>query len=229
MGLTLQGPDVRHLQTRRAQPGDVINVSDGAGRVVQARIDAIDAAEVSATIMNTTYIERPATKVSVAQGVAKGGKVDWVVTKLVELGVDEIIVFHAGRSVPRWDEPRRARLGERYSALAYAAAKQSRRAWLPEVLGPVDMPALLELCNGRELCLVADPGAELTLSRGLPSEEVAVLTLIVGPEGGLEPQEIGELVTKGATPVRLGSQVLRTETAGIVLASIVLFHLGRLE
>ncbi len=229
MGVTLQGPDVRHLQTRRAEPGDVINVSDGAGRVVQARIDGITAAEVRATILDTTYIERPATRVSVAQGVAKGGKVDWVVTKLVELGVDEIIVFHAGRSVPKWDEPRRAKLRERYSALAYAAAKQSRRAWLPEVLGPVEMSALLELCSGREVCLVADPDAELTLGRGLPSEQVPVLTLVVGPEGGLEPQEIGELVKKGAKPVRLGSQILRTETAGLVLASIVLFHIGRME
>jgi 16S rRNA (uracil1498-N3)-methyltransferase len=197
--------------------------------VVQARIDAIDAAEVKATILETAYIERSATKVSVAQGVAKGGKVDWVVTKLVEIGVDEIIVFHAGRSVPRWDEPRRAKLAERYSALAYAAAKQSRRAWLPEVLGPVDLPALLELCSGRELCLVADPVAELTLRRGLPSEQVPVLTLVVGPEGGLEPQEIAELVKEGARPVRLGSQILRTETAGLVLASIVLFHIGRIE
>jgi 16S rRNA (uracil1498-N3)-methyltransferase len=204
-------------------------VSDGAGRTLQARIETIDVDEITASVLDASYVPPPSTKVAVAQGVAKGAKVDWVVTKLVELGVDEIIVFQAGRSIPRWGESKRAQLRERYSMLAYAAAKQSRRAWLPEIVGPVDIPAVLELCHGPKVCLVADPHADLSLSRGLPSQPPEELMLVVGPEGGLEPQEIAEFVRAGATPVRLGPQILRTETAGLVLASIALYHLGRLE
>jgi 16S rRNA (uracil1498-N3)-methyltransferase len=210
-------------------PGDLIQVSDGAGRIFQAQIEKINSAEVSATILDATYVHPPATRVSVVQGVAKGGKVDWVLTKLVELGVDEVVVFNAGRSIPKWDEHKRALLEERYSALAYAAAKQSRRAWLPAVVGPVDLPVVLELCRRRESCLVADPGAELTLRRGLPTALIEDLTLVIGPEGGLEPAEITEFERVGASRVLLGPHILRTETAGLVLASIAMFHLGRLE
>jgi 16S rRNA (uracil1498-N3)-methyltransferase len=214
---------------RRAKPGDLIHVSDGAGRVFEARIERLTASEVEAAIVSTVEVPPPATRVSVIQGVAKGGKVDWVVTKLVELGVDEIIVFHAGRSIPRWDESKRAHLGERYSTLAYAAAKQSRRAWLPEVLGPLDMSVVLELCSRRNACLVADPDAGQTLRQGLPYEPIPDLALVVGPEGGLAPEEIRDFIGIGARPVRLGTQILRTETAALVLASVAMFHVGRLE
>jgi 16S rRNA (uracil1498-N3)-methyltransferase len=143
--------------------------------------------------------------------------------------VDQVVVFHAGRSIPVWDEAKGGKMAQRYRSVALAAAKQSHRAWLPEITGPVDRSDAVRLCEGSELCLLADPSGELSLREALPYEPPSSIALIVGPEGGLEEAEIEEFAVSGASRVRLGPQVLRTETAGLVIASVVMFHVGRLD
>ncbi|MDQ4149272.1 MAG: 16S rRNA (uracil(1498)-N(3))-methyltransferase [Actinomycetota bacterium] len=214
---------------RRVKAGDVIHLSDGAGRVFDARVEGAGPSKVSVTVVSELSVPRPHPKLTIAQGVAKGRKVDLVIEKLVELGVDEIVVFNAERSIPIWDDQKRRNMAERYRGLAYAAAKQSRRAWFPEVRGPVDRSDILSMSARSPRCLIASPSADASFRQAMGDRPHDGLTLIVGPEGGFGPDEVADFAEAGAIPVRLGPQILRTETAPLVLASIALYELGRLE
>lgn len=226
--VTIRGDDAHHLSVRRARPGDLVSAGDGAGRVVEAEISGVLPAEVSARVIGSTFVPRPVTKLTVLQGLAKSGKVDWVVEKLVELGVDEVLVFAAGRSVPVWDSGKAEAMRARWERVAYAAAKQSQRAWLPLVTGPVDRDGLLLRVHALPATLVADPKADSSLRAVLMDLSlVAELGIVVGPEGGLAREEVGALIDAGARAVTLGARILRTETAGLALSAVVMHHLDR--
>lgn len=224
--LLISGDDARHLTlVRRAAPGDMISAGDGAGHVYKGRIVSVSDMGVSVKIVEGFTIQRPSPRITVIHGLAKGEKVDDVVPKLVELGVDEIVIFVAGRSVPRWDERKANAALQRWRKIALEAAKQSHRAYLPEVRGPLDLTEAAGVCKGH--ALVAVVGARTSLLQGLATGP-GDLVLVVGPEGGLGDDEIAEFEAVGATPVSLGTQILRTETAVVAMASAALFATGRL-
>jgi len=232
--LTIEGEDARHLAVvRRASPGDLVRISDGRGTIVDARLTSVTPAAVGAEVLERTVTPAPSPRVEVHQGLAKGGKVDGVIRHLVEMGVDRIVVFEAGRSVARWDGARQAAAGRRWATIAREAAKQSHRAWLPEVSGPLRGAESAAETAGRGLGLVAHPAASSRLRDVL--EDRAPTTcgpesvwVVVGPEGGLSEDEVATFVASGAVPVSLGPQILRTETASVVAAALVLYHFGRL-
>ncbi len=230
--LVLEGDDARHLAVvRRAAPGDAVRVSDGQGRIVDARLTAVKPASVTAEVVAETRLPAPGPRVEVHQGLAKGDKVDDVIRHLVEMGVDGIVVFEAGRSVARWDGPRRAAAAARWATIAREAAKQSHRAWLPTVSGPLSVAeAAASAAGERSLGLVAHPGAgqrlaEVLRGTGVPPDRIWV---VIGPEGGLSDDEVATFAAAGAAPVSLGEQILRTETAAVVAAALVMHHAGRL-
>ncbi len=224
----LKGADAHHLCVRRAKPGDLVHVGDGAGRLIDAVIETVEGVRATASIVKADYVDRPSPELTVFQGLAKSGKVDWVVEKLVELGVDEVAVFAAGRSVPAWDAAKGQAMRARWERVAYAASKQSRRAWLPTVTGPLNPAALLLRIESSPATLVADPDADSSLRAVLMDlGPVSGVAIVVGPEGGLSREEVGRMVDAGARPVSLGRQILRTETAGLALAAVVMHHLGR--
>jgi 16S rRNA (uracil1498-N3)-methyltransferase len=225
--LTLNGADAHHLAVRRARAGEIIQVGDGAGTIFEARLDSIEAERVDATILAAEQIRLPFPRVSILQGLAKGTKVDWVIEKLVELGVDRVAVFTSGRSVPVWDEAKSKAMAQRWQRVALAASKQSKRAWLPEVAGPLSPMDAVRLAAAAPMALVADPGAVRGLKEALLGDPPGEVLLVVGPEGGLAEPEVDAFVDAGAIAVDLGSQILRTETAGLALASAVMFHFGR--
>ncbi|MGH2727359.1 MAG: RsmE family RNA methyltransferase, partial [Actinomycetota bacterium] len=158
------------------------------------------------------------------QAIPKKGKLDLVVQKLTELGAASIRLVVGERSVPRWDAAKgnahAARLGE----VARQAAMQSRRAWLPSVLPPVPSSAL-ELPSP---CVVLDENARTRLGDALPDDAPAVVGLVVGPEGGFTGDELTAFRERGAIPVSLGPLILRTETAALAAAAVVLGRYGLL-
>lgn len=206
----------------------MIRVSDGLGMLMDARIVSLSGDRVEAEIISERKVARPCPEIAVFQGHAKGHKVEMVVQKLVELGVDEIVVFTSGRSIPRWDRARVRQSQARWVTIAREAAKQSRRAWLPRVQGPVGAAEAAPMACGRELALLADPSAGLSLRAALPHEAPEHLAIIIGPEGGLTSGELDEFVAAGAVPFSLGGLILRTETASLVAASAVMYQVGRL-
>ncbi|TMK49841.1 MAG: 16S rRNA (uracil(1498)-N(3))-methyltransferase [Actinobacteria bacterium] len=233
--LTIEGEDARHLAVvRRASPGDLVRISDGRGTIADARLTSVTPAAVGAEVLTRTVTPAPSPRIEVHQGLAKGDKVDGVIRHLVEMGVDRIVVFEAGRSVARWDGARQAAAGRRWATIAREAAKQSHRAWLPVLDGPVpEADAAASASAGPGLGLVAHPAAGCRL-RDVLEDRVPTpggpesVWVVVGPEGGLSEDEVATFAAAGAVPVSLGPQILRTETASVVAAALVLHHFGRL-
>lgn len=222
------GPhDSHHLtKVRRARPGQLINVSDGAGTVMLVKLADLAQDQVGGEIIEKRFVDRPKPSVGMLQGLAKGSKIDFVVQKLVEVGVDRVAIFEAGRSVPLWSEDKKSRALERWRAIGREAAKQSRRAWLPEVLGPMNLEHAVEFVGTYELKLFAvSQGA--TLSSVLSGVSPQSVIGVVGPEGGFKDSEI-EAFSESTKAVSIGGNILRTETAALVLTTALMYHFDRI-
>lgn len=220
--VTLTGPEARHAaRALRVRTGEVITVGDGAGTIVEARVTDVGTA-VAADVVARRTVEAPRPRVAVWQAIPKTGKLDVVVQKLTELGAMEIVPFAARRSVPRWDARAARRHVERLRSIAREAAKQSRRAWLPTVR---EVAALADAPTG---VLTLHEGAARRLRDVLPTEPPLALTFVVGPEGGLEEDEVAALEASGGSAVSLGHLILRTETAALAAVAVVLSRYGLL-
>ena len=215
--VTITGEDARHAaRVLRIAPGETITVSDGAGAVADAR--CIEASErvLVATVLARRVVPEPRPRVVVYPALTKAAKLESVVQKLTEIGVAAIRPWPAARSVVRWDEAKGRARAERLRAIAREASMQSRRAWLPRVEDPAPIASL------PDPSFVLHPETEERLLDALPEAAPAEIALVIGPEGGLERDEVERLARPGVTVCGLGETVLRTETASIVAASLVL-------
>jgi 16S rRNA (uracil1498-N3)-methyltransferase len=145
---------------------------------------------------------------------------------MTEVGVDTIVAWQAARSVARWAGARGEKSLDKWRRTAREAAKQSRRAWIPSVTGPAGLEEVRRLVSGAACAVVLEASAAVPLSRlALPGSGSVVL--VVGPEGGIAPDERASLGAAGALEARLGPTVLRTSTAGAVAAAVLLTRSGR--
>lgn len=229
--LPLTDGDVHHIRTvLRAQPGDTIEIAS-AGDVWRYEVTSVGE-QVSGTRV-ARIASRPAvTRVTLAQALAKGDKVDTVVRQVTELGVARIVPFAGARSIVRLDAHKSAARAERWRRIAESAAKQARRADVPEVAEPVTLLDLPSLLVGSVVLVCAEdapdaPGISQALS-ALADVPEAGVAVIVGPEGGFEPEEVAALTDAGAIAVTLGPTILRTETAGVVAVALALAACGGL-
>lgn len=215
------------LRVLRLEAGAGITVTDGAGIVGRGTVERTEGERVVASVHERELRPRPHPSLVVYQGAAKGGKNDAVVERLAELGAAAARVYESRRSVVKWDAAKAARLAARWDALARGAAKQSRNPYVMTTGEPLSWAELVA-CVRREteaLVLWEEATMRLRTALGAPVERVA---LVVGPEGGLAPEEADELAAAGAALVSLGPHVLRTENAALVAASAVAYHFGTL-
>ena len=212
--LVLDGPEGRHAATvRRIAAGESVLLSDGRGLRVTAEVTGAGRGELDLVVTAVEPEPEPATRFVLVQALAKADRDEQAVESATELGVDEVVPWQAGRSVVVWRGERGARARRKWEAVVTAAAKQSRRSRVPVVAEPVGAAALLDRVRRSTLALVLHEGATTPLAgHGIP-EEGEVL-LVVGPEGGITPEELTALQGAGAVPVRLGPQVLRSSSAG---------------
>jgi 16S rRNA (uracil1498-N3)-methyltransferase len=219
----ITGDDAHHAaRALRIRPGEEVTVSDGRGAVVRARVKDVSATAVVADVIARTSVEQPFPHLTVFPAVPKAGKLEMVVQKLTEVGVDQIRPWFASRSVARWDAGKTDTRIRRLRSIAREAAMQSRRAWLPLIDDPArpeDLP---------ETTFVLDESAATGLNASLPSVAPERIGLVTGPEGGLDEDEVRHFVERGARTVSLGDAILRTETAAIVGAALVLARYERL-
>lgn len=202
----LSSDDAHHLfRVMRLRGGEVVTVSDGHGhwRVTHVVGQALQP-------VGEVVGEDAGRPLTIASAIPKGDRLEWMVQKLTELDVSEIVLLHCARSAVRWDAAKAARQLPRLVRVAREAAMQSRRVWLPTMVGPVAFEAIASRADA----VIADPsGAPLT-----PSAEITTLsghrTALVGPEGGLTDEEL----STGPPLVSLGSRILRVETAALVAA-----------
>lgn len=221
--IRLSGAEAKHAASvSRIRPGESIRVSNGAGLLCIGTVQAASAAEVLITVDQVEQHAEPPVQLWLAQALAKGDRDELAVQAATELGVDRVIPWAAARSVSRWDAAKAVKGRARWQSIVDEAAKQSLRAWTPEVTELHDAAALARLDAQLVVCV---PGAEVSITE-LPIDNRPIC-LVVGPEGGIEPAEIDRLVEAGATPVRLGAEVLRTSTAGPAALAVLATRLGR--
>lgn len=225
----LEGDEAHHAVTvRRLRAGERLALSDGRGGMADCEVVTVLPGRrptVELRVSTTRFVPGPALRVTVAQALAKGDRGELAVELATEAGVDAIVPWRAARSVARWDDgPRGAKALAKWRATARSAAKQARRAWVPEVREPVTSTQLVSAISEVELALVLDGEADRALS-DLPLPGSGTVLLVVGPEGGVAPEERAEFLDSGAQSVRLGPSVLRTSTA----ATVALGALGALS
>lgn len=208
-------PEAAHHATKvlRLADGDAVVLFDGrggewtgrlhrVGKTVAVMLEAFDAAD-----------RQPSVAITLAQGLPASDKMDWIVQKAVELGVARIAPVACRRSVIRLSGERLERRHAHWQAVAIAACEQCRRNLVPEVAPLVDLPQLLAGAAGDNgMRLILAPGAAVRLAE-LPRPDGPV-TLLIGPEGGFEDNELAAAQIAGFQAVSLGPRVLRTETAG---------------
>lgn len=226
---------------RRLSAGERADVTDGAGTIAECTVTRTGPGVIELAVLTKRTIPAAEPRIVVVQAIPKGDRGELAVEIMTEVGVDEVIAWQAERSVARWRGDRGDGVGRgerggrvdragkalaRWQATAREAAKQSRRAWIPEVTGPERTPAVARRVAAAGLAILLDSGAEAAFG-SLTIPHQGEIVVIVGPEGGVSPAEADALTGAGAVPARLGPTVLRTSSAGAVAAALALAGSGR--
>ena len=222
--------EAHHLsRVMRKRKGDIVWAVDGKGTTYEVEIIYIEKNEVRAKILKTRRrVGEPVAEVTLAQGILKGEKFDWLVEKAVEIGVCKIIPVISERSIAVAGPQKITR----WKRIALSAMKQSGRSILPEISSAQPIKRVLAMGSNCHYRLIAHQGpgsASLRTSREKRSVLNPKSLLIIGPEGGFTSEEIQQAVEQGFTPITLGPRRLRAETAGIVLTALLLSQLGEME
>lgn len=228
--VTITGDDARHLiQVLRAKPGQAVEVSDGQ-HVYQTRIRTIGDGRVflDITEVNESNAE-PYLFVTLYQALAKGERMDWAIQKAVELGAGRIVPVLTKYTVVQLDEKKAQKRLERYQRIAAEAAKQCRRGRVPEVTAPVTFGEAVASADAPLKLIAWEQEGEQGLSGLLQSMDIpGRVDICIGPEGGFAGEEIEAARAAGWRSVGLGPRILRTETAGIALLSILMYRAGEM-
>lgn len=221
--VVLAGPEGRHAaRVRRLAPGERAAAGDGAGAVAEGVVEAVRGDEVVLRIDRRRAEPPPRPRLVVVQALPKGERGETAVETLTEVGVDVIVPWAAARCVAQWKGERGDRALRRWRATAREAGKQSRRAWLPRVEPLAATADVARWLAGAALRVVLDEQAAAPIG-GLAVPAGGDVVIVVGPEGGLTPEERALL----GPAVSLGPTVLRTSTAGTVAAGVLLSRTAR--
>ncbi len=224
----LDGAEGRHaVAVRRLAVGEQLVLTDGAGAGVFGSVVGVlgkDALEVEVARVLTE--PEPALRLTVVQALPKGDRGELAVELMTEVGVDRVVPWAASRCITQWKGERGAKALAKWRATAREAGKQSRRLRFPEVSEPMSTREVAGLLAGAALgAVLHEEGARPLASAPLP--DGGELVLVVGPEGGVSPDELERFAEAGAAPCRLGPSVLRTSTAGVAAAALLLGRSGR--
>ena len=225
--ITLRGQEGRHASTvRRLTVGERADLTDGQGTVAECMVAAARPGELQFAVLARRTEPKPDPWVCVIQAIPKGERGELAVELLTEVGADVIVPWAAERCVAVWRAERAAKSTERWRTAAVQAAKQSRRAWLPEVTDQVHRADAAARIESAALAILLDPGASESVAEvKLPAS--GEIVLIVGPEGGITPAEEQAFRDAGAVGARIGPTVLRASSAGVVAAGVVLSRTAR--
>lgn len=231
--LALSAGDLHHLRdVLRLAPGDEIVAVGTHGAAARVRLTGVTAEGVGGVVLEAVEAPR-VPRVWLAQGLAKGEKMDLVVRMATELGCERIVPLVTSRSVVRLEASRAPARVERWQRIAAGAAKQAQLTRVPEVAPLADVASLMGVLAGAALTLVAwedaagAPSVAAAIGDAALPDDAAV-AVVVGPEGGFSADEVAVLADAGARVVSLGDTVLRTETAGVVAVALALAGRGGL-
>jgi 16S rRNA (uracil1498-N3)-methyltransferase len=222
--IVLGGAEGRHAaKVRRLRVGELVDLADGTGALAHCVVTAAGADSLTLQVQTRATVPTPTPSFTVVQALPKGDRGELAVELLTEVGVARIVPWASARSVAVWRGDRAEKSLARWQATGREAAKQARRAWFPEVTPLVSTADVVALIADAPLALVLHEEA----TEPLPTELPDTIVLVVGPEGGLAPEELTAFADAGARTVRLGAEVLRTSTAGVAAVSALLSRTHR--
>ncbi|MBQ1208031.1 MAG: 16S rRNA (uracil(1498)-N(3))-methyltransferase [Lachnospiraceae bacterium] len=227
---TITGPDVNHIRNvLRMKPGEAVRISDGKGSCYDGTVDTLQSDEI---IVRLTGEKMESTELPVEvvlfQGLPKSDKMEWIIQKNTELGVGAIVPVATSRAVVKLDEKKADSKVKRWNGIAEAAAKQSKRTLIPEVRSVLSFKqALLESATFDVKLMPYENAEGMAFTRKCigeirPGAKVAVF---IGPEGGFSEEEVKAASEMGFLPITLGRRILRTETAGMSVLSMISYAL----
>jgi len=230
--IDITGTDASHIKNvLRLGKGSFIAACDGDNTDYISRITDTGAGYVRLEVLKIQDADTElGTKLVLFQGLPKGDKMDFIIQKTVELGISEIVPVMMKRCVVKLDGDKAVKKRQRWQAIAEAAAKQSGRGIIPEVHLPATLEKAFDIAGGLEYNMIPyelQDGIED--SRRIVSEacKKKSVGIFIGPEGGYEKEEAENAISKGIHPVTLGKRILRTETAGMALVSILMFQMQK--
>ena len=222
--MMIDGIDARHIYTvLKMKPGEKVQIVSDDG------VTAL--AEITETAPGQTLVEshEPAVKITLAQGLVKGEKMDFIIQKAVELGVSCIVPLAMEHSVVRYDGEKAAKKCQRWQKIAESAAKQSKRDIIPQIAEVASIDKLMAECDCTTKIIAYEcedrQGLKQVLQSNLNTDSILI---IIGPEGGISEAELDKARSGGAVPVSLGRRILRAETAGLTALSAVLYEFDEL-
>lgn len=220
------GADVNHIvKVLRAKVGDELLICDGEGQNYDAVIESASKDSVLCNIIRSYPCEtEPDVKVTLYQGLPKQGKMEWIIEKCTEIGVHTIVPVQMSRSVVKLTKEQAQKKLERWQKTAEGAAKQCGRGQIPNIQMPISIADLSKAVLPDFLLLPYEDEQVNDVKTALMNSKTTSAGIFIGPEGGFAPVEVEQLKALGAKTVTLGPRILRTETAGLVAISLLLYE-----
>ena len=226
--LVLNGENAAHAKVLRLKAGEQVLVCDGAGNECECTISDVSPNQISLVVNSRRESSSEAmVKASVYMAFSKGDKLEHVIQKATELGAYEIVAFPSKRCVSRPDDKSLAKKLERWQKIAASAAEQSGRGRIPQVVVVSSYKdALVRASNADKAILFYENELSTTLKMALSDSRYSSISLLTGPEGGLEPEEVEQAKSYGLSVCTLGKRILRCETAPLCALSAVMYDSG---
>lgn len=228
--VTITGGDVNHIKNvLRMKIDEELLISNGQDKDYYCKIESISDDEIKAIILDEEFegTELP-TEIYLFQGLPKSDKMELIIQKAVELGVKEIIPVATKRCVVKLDDKKEASKIKRWQAISESAAKQSRRTIIPEVSSVMSFKEAINRAKEFELGIIPyENFKDMTETKEVLKkvQKGIKIGIFIGPEGGFEESEIQYALENGIHPISLGKRILRTETAGLAILSVLMFQL----
>lgn len=226
--MVLTGENAQHAKVLRLKSGEEVLVCDGQGRECLCSISDVSDGQVSLVVKHQQICESEAcVRVSVYMAFPKGDKLEHVIQKATELGAYEIVAFPSARCVSRPDEKSLRKKLDRWQKIAQSAAEQSGRGVIPQVrILPSYAEALKQAAQADKAILFYENERAVTLKMSLQTGDYRSVSLMTGPEGGLDSAEVEKAKAAGLGICTLGKRILRCETAPLCALSAVMYHVG---
>ncbi|ABR49185.1 protein of unknown function DUF558 [Alkaliphilus metalliredigens QYMF] len=234
--ISIVGDDVKHIgKVLRLVVGDLVEVCDGQALEYIGRIDEISKEQVTLSIEKQENIfTEPPIQVRLYQGIPKATKMELIIQKTTEMGISDIIPVMTDRTIVQFNnEKDREKKVERWQKIADEASKQSKRGKIPRIHIPMTYTKALEACNENDLNVLAyekekTMGLKALIASLVEITEVKSIGIWIGPEGGFTGKEIEKALSHDVRSITLGPRILRTETAGFAVLSMLMYELGDL-
>lgn len=224
--VVLSGSEGRHAATvSRVRVGESLRIGNGRGLVAVAEVVATTKDTVEVSVRDVTIFEPLKPSITLVQALAKTDRDERAIEAATELGISAVMPWAADRSVSKWEGPKVAKGHLRWSSIVHEATKQCIRPFIPEVLPLSTTKAAIAALDHAQI-IVLDPTGEISLS-DVELNGGNEIALVVGPEGGITAGELDAFRAAGATIVTLGSNILRTSTAGPAALAVLGAKLGR--